>query len=388
MAPTLADPRCAQAVPSTGAIRWRPRPDSARLRAIRESNALPSPLPSPSHDPAAPPRALRSAFLVGAPRCGTTFLAKLLARHPEVCFSKPKETHFFVRDAPDIPPARWREEFLRRHFGHHASGEHLLIEGSPLQLRDPAAIRRLLQFDPEARFVVALRSPIDMVQSLHARLVFLLDEDERDLERAWALQGARARGERLPRRCRDRGALQYRAMASLGSQLERLYGEVDRKRVHVVVFDDLAADAAKTYLELLAFLDLPDDGRRRFRPRNESRRHRFDWLQTALTHPPRPVAAWLAERERRGEPRPEWVRALRRSVKRWNTIPEPRPALSPAMFGVLRSALEDEVRRLEALLGRDLSHWLSEDARTRFGRPPGLPGEDERRKPVGASARA
>lgn len=331
---------------------------------------------SSSNDPAAPPSPRQSAFIVGAPRCGTTFLAKLLARHPNVRFSKPKETHFFVRDAPALPPARWREEFLRRHFGALEPDERLLMEGSPLQLRDPDAIRRLLLFDPETRFVVALRSPIDLVQSLHARLVFLLDEDERDLGRAWALQAARARGAKIPARCRDREALQYRAMASLGSQLERLFGEVGRARVHVVVFDDLVADAAKTYLDLLAFLDLPDDGRRRFRPRNETRRHRVDWLQTALTHPPRPIAAWLAARERSGRPRPEWVRGLRRQIKRWNTVAEPRLPLAPEMLGVLRSALEDEVHRLEALLGRDLSHWLSDDARTRAGRPPERRGDD------------
>ena len=123
-------------------------------------------VPTPS-GPAGEPRSVRSAFLVGAPRCGTTFLAKLLARHPNVCFSKPKETHFFVRDALDVPPERWPETFLGRYFGALAPEHALLVEGSPLQLRDPATIRRLLRFDPETRFVVALRSPIDMIHSLH-----------------------------------------------------------------------------------------------------------------------------------------------------------------------------------------------------------------------------
>ncbi len=325
------------------------------------------PLPA---GPAGEARSLRSAFLVGAPRCGTTFLAKLLARHPDVCFSKPKETHFFVREAQHLPPERWHEEVLRRYFGGLAPAHRLLIEGSPLQLRDPAAIGRLLRFDPEARFVVALRSPIDMVHSLHDRLVFLLDEDEPDFERAWALQAARARGERLPPRCRDREALQYRAMAGLGTQLARLVAEVGRERVHVVLFDDLVADPVKTYLDLLAFLALPDDGRRRFRPRNESRRYRSAWLQSWFANPPAPVMRWLEARQRAGKPRPEWVRGLRRRIKRWNTLPAARTPLSPAMFATLRDALSGEVRQLEALLGRDLAHWLAEDPRARSGRAP------------------
>ena len=34
-------------------------------------------------------------FIVGAPKCGTTALAKLLNDHSEVEFSKEKEPHFF-----------------------------------------------------------------------------------------------------------------------------------------------------------------------------------------------------------------------------------------------------------------------------------------------------
>lgn len=300
---------------------------------------------------------IRSAFLVGAPRCGTTFLAKLLAHHPEVAFSKPKETHFFVRDAAAVPPERWRDELLRRHFPALEPTHTLMMEGSPLQLRDPRAIDRLHRFDPGTRFVVAIRNPITMVHSFHARLVYLLDEDEVDFARAWALQAARARGERRPKRCRDLASLQYREMAALGTQLARLFEQVGRERVHVVVFDDLVADAVKAYRDLLEFLGLPDDGRTRFRVRNEHREFRFVWLQRWLMNPPRPVLAWLEARQRAGLPRPEWVRALRRRIKRWNTRPEIRAPLSPAMRATLGCELEGEITKLEDLLGRDFAHW-------------------------------
>ncbi|MBY0399745.1 sulfotransferase, partial [Myxococcota bacterium] len=229
------------------------------------------PIPSESSDR---PRSVASAFLVGAPRCGTTFLAKTLAAHPNVCFSKPKETHFFVRDALSIPQTRWRETFLARYFASLGPDHRLIVEGSPLQLRDPDAIERLLAFDPETRFLVAVRSPIDLIHSFHARLLFLLDEDERDFERAWDLQAARARGERIPKRCRDAASLQYRAMASIGTQLGRLIERVGRGRVHVVVFDDVAVDPVKVYRGLLEFLELPDDGRIRFSKKNENRAFR------------------------------------------------------------------------------------------------------------------
>jgi len=310
---------------------------------------------------------VRSAFLVGAPRCGTTFLAKTLAAHPNVCFSKPKETHFFVRDAASMPQAQWREAFLSRHFGALAPDDALIVEGSPLQLRDPVALERLLALDPETRFLVAVRNPIDMVHSFHARLVFLLDEDERDFERAWDLQAARARGERIPKRCRDVASLQYRTMASLGSQLAHLIERVGRAKVHVVVFDDVAVDPVKAYRALLEFLELPDDGRTRFSKKNENREYRHAWAQTFVMNPPRPIAAWLEARQRRGKQRPEWIRRLRRRLKRWNTQSAQREALSASMRARLASELEPEIERLEALLGRDFPGWRAGAA------PPGPP---------------
>jgi Sulfotransferase family len=42
-------------------------------------------------------------FLVGAPRCGTTSLSRYLAANPQVCFSRPKEPHYFSLLPPQTP---------------------------------------------------------------------------------------------------------------------------------------------------------------------------------------------------------------------------------------------------------------------------------------------
>jgi hypothetical protein len=36
-------------------------------------------------------------FVVGAPRCGSTAFCRYLAKHPAICFSRPKEPHYFTR---------------------------------------------------------------------------------------------------------------------------------------------------------------------------------------------------------------------------------------------------------------------------------------------------
>src|SRR3954451_8355637 len=61
------------------------------------------------------------AFVVGAPRCGTTSLSRYLADHPEICFSEPKESHYFaLSDMGDLPDHELRQkirgEYLARFF--------------------------------------------------------------------------------------------------------------------------------------------------------------------------------------------------------------------------------------------------------------------------------
>ena len=63
------------------------------------------------------------AFIVGAPRCGTTTLASFLQQHPDVCFSAVKEPHFFSRDEvaalsdDELRPVA-EHEYWQRFYGH------------------------------------------------------------------------------------------------------------------------------------------------------------------------------------------------------------------------------------------------------------------------------
>ena len=65
------------------------------------------------------------AFIVGAPRCGTTTIASWLQQHPDVCFSAVKEPHYFARhDLSGLDRealrAEVQQEYLDRFFNHCA----------------------------------------------------------------------------------------------------------------------------------------------------------------------------------------------------------------------------------------------------------------------------
>lgn len=298
-----------------------------------------------------------SFFIVGAPRCGTTSLSKTLAAHPQVCFSKPKETHFFARVAADTPAARLREEFLRRHFPGQDVSDRFVGEGSVSTLYAPEALRRIQRFDPHARFLVAVRNPVDMISSYHARLLYSLDEDEQDFSRAWALQAPRSEGRQLPRRCRDPRLLQYGDVGRLGQHVERLFDTVGRDNCLVVVLDDVKQRNAELYREVLEFIGLADDGREGFVHKNENRAYKSRWLQQFVMNPPPWIARLIMARESKGQDRMRMLRRLRKRIKRKNNITVQRPQLDSGLRAELHAYFEADIQRLSRLLDRDLSHW-------------------------------
>ncbi len=300
---------------------------------------------------------VESFFLLGGPRCGTTSIAKMLRDHPEVCVSRPKETYFFYKPPADIATDSLRAEFLRRYFPHVGRHHRVIFEATPHHLYDDNAIELILAFDPEARFVVNARNPIDLVASYHRRILFTMDEDAKDLAAAWALQQMRRRGERLPRRCRDPRALRYGEIGSLGARLEALFTLVGRERCHVILFDDLATKGRETVQALVRFIGVDPDVKLELGHRRENAGYRFDWLQPWVMNPPSLVARRVEKWDRTGKGRSGWLKPLRKQLRQWNTRQLERPPLEPELRRELRDFFAADVEKLAKLLGRDLSHW-------------------------------
>ena len=193
-------------------------------------------------------------FVVGAPRCGTTSLCRFFAKNPQICFSRPKEPHYFAQLRSTPSPDELQRDYIERYFGHRHGAHRAVGEGSVSYLYAPEAIERIRHFNPEARFIVMVRNPMSMLPSYHLKMRFLLQEDKEDFATAWRLQEARARGENLPAHCLDPRTLMYGEVARYGAHIERLFEIAGRERTHVIVFDDFVADQLATYRRALEFL--------------------------------------------------------------------------------------------------------------------------------------
>jgi len=296
-----------------------------------------------------------SFFIVGAPRCGTTAVSKTLARNPKISFSKPKEPHFFLEPRPGQSADQLRQQYLSRYHRELGSEHQAIGDGSVSYLYQPDAIRRALQFDPRAKFIVLVRDPVEMMRSYHSRMLFQLDEDEVDFARAWELQASRAAGQRIPKRCRDARLLQYGMLGKLGMHLERLFEVAGRERCHVIVFDDFVEDPRAVYLSALAFIGVDDDGKVKFKRKRGSSGFKSRWLQQFVMNPPSWAFRLLAISDAKMLKR---LKGLRKRIKTLNSRDsKQRQIMTEEMRATLRDYFAEDVAKLSGLLSRDFSHW-------------------------------
>lgn len=293
-------------------------------------------------------------FIAGAPKCGTTALSEYLRTHPDVCFARPKEPYHFLTDLPGRDSGLTDEEYVRECFGHCDDRALAVGEGTVFHLFSREAVDNILRFNPDSRFIVMLRDPVELVYSFHRQLLYSYSEDVEDFEDAWSLQELRRDGRRIPSQCREPALLQYRRVGALGTQLERLLRKVPESRVHLIFFEDFADATKEVYEGTLEFLGLPPDGRSEFPRVNPAKEHLVRPLARFTQRPPSFLVEWGERlKDLLGIGRFGIIPALRE----WNKRTRDRSPLRPAFRQELAEEFEPEVEKVERLTGRDLSAW-------------------------------
>lgn len=262
------------------------------------------------------------------------------------------EPQFFCADFPGVAQVRGKRDYLR--LFETAPPRALRGESSAWYLFSQLAPRRIIQSKPNARMIVMLRNPVDMAISLHNQLVYSLREDVHEFETAWELQEQRKAGESLPRHCREPAHLQYREVCSFAHQLERLFTFVPRRQVKIVLLEEMLRDPRATYLSVLDFLGLPDDGRTHFPQVNRGSSYRNRTVVDTLNRLPRDLDP-LLYRAKNIANRSGF--RLLRVLKKANTKREPPRPLSPAFRAHLAAIFGADVRETERILGRHLDPW-------------------------------
>jgi len=289
-------------------------------------------------------------FIVGAPKCGTTALYSYLSGHPDIGMSKDKEPNFF---AGDVVGHQRNSATLTQYLSNfsRATGKRRIGEASTTYLASRSAPKEILDFNPSAQIIVMVRSPIDVIHSMHSQKLFNGTEHITRFELAIDSQETRYwragpfRGEPVLRP-------HYREITRFSEQIQRYFDAFGKERVHVILYDDFAKAPGIAYENVLSFLRLRSYKRSNFEIINENKRVRFPALQNWLMYPYkllRPI----------GYVSPALWRGIRDIARRLNYVYESRSAIEAGFRQRLAIEYAPDVRNLEMLLGVNLDHWLA-----------------------------
>jgi Sulfotransferase domain len=294
-------------------------------------------------------------FIVGAPRAGTTSLYYYLRAHPDIYMPALKEPHFFIerginslsetRKLRYLPPKiiTKQEDYLR--LFSNARDAQVAGEASVFYLSDEFAPVKIKEINPRAKIIMLLREPVERAHSTY--LLAAREGSESSPSFYEALQ------EDYKFMVKFSASASVYISPGLYYQHIKRYLEIfKREQLCIYLYDDLVSDTGALVNGVCSFLGASpyktefSDLERRYNIYAEPRNNILKWLESSR---------WLQALA---------ISMLPRSVRplihdRLVNRKASKPPLDPKAQGLLQSIYHDDTLRLQELIGRDLSSWLT-----------------------------
>ncbi|MCB0115388.1 MAG: sulfotransferase [Caldilineaceae bacterium] len=300
----------------------------------------------------------RPTFLIiGAYKAGTTSLHHYLSQHPQIFMSRIKEIRFLTYaghlQRPLTPlensALTWPIRSLANYEALFTAGIDVLERGdiSPCYLAFPhQSILGIQECTPEAKIIAVLRHPVDRAYSSYVGLVRSGREEVLDFRRALTYEQ-----ENRPRKG-DHGQRRNFMESLYSDALALYYAQFPRDQIRVFLYDDLCADATGLLKQIFAFIGV-DEG---FAPDTSTRHNTSAWPRQRLLRdlwlPGERLIYRIARKASRITHR-DCVQPVDRLLR------VPAPPLDQELRHELLIRYREDILRTQALIDRDLSHWLT-----------------------------
>ncbi len=200
-----------------------------------------------------------------------------------------------------------------------------------------------------------VRNPVDLIYSFHSQNLFNREEHIHDFKEAWSLNEQRRQGRCIPKRTRRPKLLLYDEVGTIGSKIDTILKKIPRNQLQVLFLDDLKKSAKDVYIEALNFLEVPPDDRSFFPIINENKKNRSKVIASLTNKHPyflKIVRHYINRFFGRGT-------GILEKSRRYNAVTVSRDKLPSGFHKELIEYFSDEVKKIESITGRDLSHWKS-----------------------------
>ena len=189
---------------------------------------------------------MRVDFVIGgAQKGGTSALDSFLRQHPEICMpTTRKELHFFDREEENRDYKKYHRNFKPKKNQHRVIGE-----ASPIYMYWETAPYRIWKYNPQMKWILALRNPVERAFSAWNM------ESKRDHEKLPFAEAIEKEAER----CRMALPVQHRVYSYIdrgfyAHQVRRLFNIFGKESCLVLLSEELRNEHQKTLRRVFEFL--------------------------------------------------------------------------------------------------------------------------------------
>jgi hypothetical protein len=189
---------------------------------------------------------MRVDFVIGgAQKGGTSALDSFLRQHPEICMpTTRKELHFFDREEENRDYKKYHRNFKPKKNQHRVIGE-----ASPIYMYWETAPYRIWKYNPQMKWILALRNPVERAFSAWNM------ESKRDHEKLPFAEAIEKEAER----CRMALPVQHRVYSYIdrgfyAHQVRRLFNIFGKESCLVLLSGELRNEHQKTLRRVFEFL--------------------------------------------------------------------------------------------------------------------------------------
>lgn len=290
---------------------------------------------------------LPNFIIVGAPKAGTTALYHYLSEHPQVFMSEPKEVNYFSKDEIEAQ-GLYYQDFKAKDLDSYEKlfdegiEKKAVGEGSVSYLFYPQTPQKIKDVLPDVKTIILLRNPLDRGYS-HYLMDYRLGLVNVTYDE---IVYKTTKHEEL--------SLYYQQHVELGFYYEQVKRYIDtfgEKQVKIYLQEDLRDDPDHVIGDLYDYLEL----NKTFTPNTDQKHNSFSMPKNSL----------IQKLYRSGFIRTTFFKLLPNNVKEllFNTFFERaiKPKLSSKTRKYLLKLYEPDIKNLEKLINRDLSHWYSHE---------------------------
>lgn len=291
-------------------------------------------------------------FIIGAPKSGTTLLYEQLRTHQDIFMCIPKEPNYFCSDFSNLQYVDSYKEYINL-FRNCKSNVKVIGEASAWYLYSKSAIDNIYNFNKDAKIIVMIRNPIEVVLSLHSHFLFNFYEVENSFINAWKLQKERKNGKFIPKQCKESRLLQYKDATKIGTQLEKLYTIFPDKQIKCILLEDYIEKKYLIYNEILEFLSINPGHQPSFKKINSEKTHKVLWINRILLNPPS-LFRWLWKKVKNifG---PNIIRYADKIIL-LNTK-RSKNKFEKKIHKIVANEYDSEIMKMSKILNKDLTAW-------------------------------